>query len=347
MATIFNPFFVSVDGNGHVRASARLYFYQTGTTTPQNTFTDAALSVTATNPVVADSNGLFPAMYLGDPPDFAAYKAILKTSDDVTVETIDPVAGAPITPPISAAVLRGYLSGLQRTGSTGTTYSQAAGVATDDTNTTVLSLVSGTINCATVGAGGIDAGALSATASFHAFAIGKTDGTVSRIVSTSPTSPTMPSGYVYKRRTASFKTTVSSQIITNLQKGDHFALTAPIVEYSSSSVGTTAITQTLTGVPGGIIAEPVLSLTVDLTASAVLGESIYLSSLDQPDLAADGGNSQVAIGAAGVSTRGAGMVSGVFTNTSSEVRSRVNQGGTASFIRLKTHGWIDRRGRDD
>jgi hypothetical protein len=48
---------------------------------------DAALSVTNSNPVIADSNGLFAGIYLGDPPTFTAYKAILKTSADVTVQT--------------------------------------------------------------------------------------------------------------------------------------------------------------------------------------------------------------------------------------------------------------------
>jgi hypothetical protein len=36
MATVITPW-VAVDGNGHVRANAKLYFYQTGTSTPQAT----------------------------------------------------------------------------------------------------------------------------------------------------------------------------------------------------------------------------------------------------------------------------------------------------------------------
>ncbi len=199
MATIIAPF-TAVDGNGNVRANAKLYFYQTGTTTPQNTFTDAALSVTATNPVVADSNGLFSAMYLGDPPTFTAYKAILKTSADVTVWTTDPIAGAPITSPLSASMLRGYLSGLQRTANTGTTLTLSSGTCVDDTRAAVLSLDAGSINFATVGADGLDAGAIASNTTYHIFAIGKTDGTVARLASTSPSSPTMPSGYTLKRR---------------------------------------------------------------------------------------------------------------------------------------------------
>lgn len=345
MATVINPF-VAVDGNGNVRANAKLYFYQTGTTTLQDTYADAALSAVNTNPVVADSNGLFPAIYLGDPPTFVAYKAVLKTSADVTVWTTDPIAGAPVTTPISSSLLRGYLSGLQYTSSTGTTYSQDAGVATDDSNTVVLSLVSGTINSATVGANGIDAGALTATATFHAFAIGKTDGTTARLLSASPSSPTMPSGYVYKRRTASMRTTVSSQIIPYLQTGDKFVLTASNADISATNPGTTAATRTLGSVPTGISVEPIMSVTINSDSS---GDQVYLSSLSQTDVACNALNAQVAIFAAPTVTavQTAATVSGIFTNTSGQIRSRCGSGAAATVLIIKTHGWIDTRGRND
>jgi hypothetical protein len=345
MATVINPF-VAVDGNGNVRANARLYFYQTGTTTLQNTYADASLSAVNANPVVADSNGLFPAIYLGDPPTFVAYKGVLKTSADVTVWTADPIAGAPLTNSlIAASQLRSYLAGLQRTGSTGTTYDQAAGVANDDTNTVVMSLVSGTINAATVGANGIDAGALTATATFHAFAIGKTDGTTARLLSASPTSPTMPSGYTYKRRTASMKTTVSSQIIAHLQTGDLFRLTAPVLEFSVTSSGTAAVTRTLTAVPTGILVEAVIS--GDVGGPAAAGEQAYISSLDQTDVAPATSNWQLNTFGAGTGTESSAPIPGVITNSSAQIRTRQVLGGSTQTLRLKTHGWIDRRGRDD
>jgi hypothetical protein len=346
MATVINPF-VAVDGNGNVRANAKLYFYQTGTTTLQNTYADAALSAVNTNPVVADSNGLFPAIYLDDPPTVVAYKGVLKTSADVTVWTADPIAGAPLTNSlIAASQLRSYLAGLQRTGSTGTTYDQAVGVANDDTNTVVMSLVSGTINAATVGANGIDAGALTATATFHVHAIGKTDGTTARLLSASPSSPTLPSGYIYKRRTASLRTTVSSQISPYLHPGDMFMLTAPALDISATSPGTSAVTRTLASLPTGITVEPVMSVMLDSDAN---GEICLLSSLTQTDIAPGSGQGQVSIfaspGVTAVQT--AGMINGVITNTSGQIRTRNSSGGSASILRIKTHGWIDRRGRDD
>jgi hypothetical protein len=83
------PFFTPVDGNGNTYAGAKLYFYETGTSTPLDTYSDEALSVANANPVVADSNGLFSDIFLKG----QSYKAILKTSADVTVWTADPVIG--------------------------------------------------------------------------------------------------------------------------------------------------------------------------------------------------------------------------------------------------------------
>lgn len=346
MATVIAPF-VAVDGNGHVRASAKLYFYETGTSTPQATYSDSALSVTNTNPVVANSDGLFSAIYLGEAPDFEAYKAILKDSNDVTIWTTDPIAGAPIAAPITAALLRGYISGLQRTANTGTTLSVGAGVCADDTNTSMLQLAAGTINCATVGADGLDAGALAVTTSYHAFAIGKTDGTVARLASTSPSSPTMPSGYTLKRRVMSFKTTVSSQIVDFVQDGDWFHLATPIREFTDTNPGISAVTKTLSTIPTGVrmgaIAQP--GLSVISSTNTVVG---YFSDLSTNDIAPtttgvyDGNNFS---NQAGFAIR-ATIPKTIWTNTSAQIRYRISFSDAAITVTFNTHGWIDRRGRD-
>lgn len=59
----------------------RLFFYEPGTTTPRNTYTTSALSVANSNPLVANSAGLFGAIYL-DPA--LAYKVVFARagSDD-------------------------------------------------------------------------------------------------------------------------------------------------------------------------------------------------------------------------------------------------------------------------
>jgi hypothetical protein len=82
------PVYRAVDQNGAPMAGALLQFYLTGTTTPTNIYTSSALSTPLSNPVVADSGGLFPAIYL-DPT--VVYRMQLLTSASVLVKDIDPV----------------------------------------------------------------------------------------------------------------------------------------------------------------------------------------------------------------------------------------------------------------
>lgn len=89
MATLFKPMDVQVDGDGITLSGAKLYFYTTGTTTPQNTYSQADLDISHVNanPVLADADGLWPPIYLGT----TDYKVILKTSAGATIQTLDPV----------------------------------------------------------------------------------------------------------------------------------------------------------------------------------------------------------------------------------------------------------------
>ena len=68
---------------------SKLYFYQTGTSTPQDTYTTNALSVAHANPVEADSAGVFPAIYLD--PTLPHYRVTYATSADVDLYTQDNV----------------------------------------------------------------------------------------------------------------------------------------------------------------------------------------------------------------------------------------------------------------
>lgn len=68
-------------GNGITDfGGAKLYFFDFGTTTPKTTYSDFALTVPNADPVVADSDGLFPNIYL----DIQA-SVTLRTSNDVIV----------------------------------------------------------------------------------------------------------------------------------------------------------------------------------------------------------------------------------------------------------------------
>ena len=60
--------------------------------------------------------------------------------------------------------------------------------------------IAATINTATLGAGGLDTGALAATTWYSVWRIGKSDGTRSWLISLHATAPTMPVGYTLKAR---------------------------------------------------------------------------------------------------------------------------------------------------
>lgn len=87
MALLTFPWPQLLDSNGNTYPGAKLYFYETGTSTPASTYTDAALTTAHTNPVVADAQGVFAPIYLAD----TAYKVVLKTSADAVLYSADPV----------------------------------------------------------------------------------------------------------------------------------------------------------------------------------------------------------------------------------------------------------------
>ncbi len=66
---------------------AKLFFFDTGTSTPKDTFSDAALATPNANPVVADADGRFPDIFLGG----GIYKAQLKDKNNVQKWEEDPV----------------------------------------------------------------------------------------------------------------------------------------------------------------------------------------------------------------------------------------------------------------
>lgn len=90
MAVRFDPLFQALDGNGDPISGAKLNFYQTGTSTPLDTYSDNALSTANANPVVADSAGRFGDIFL----QVQDYKVVYTDASDVVIDTLDPVHGA-------------------------------------------------------------------------------------------------------------------------------------------------------------------------------------------------------------------------------------------------------------
>lgn len=82
------PLAYAPDSDGAPLVGGLLYFYESGTATPLDTFADDTLSTPNTNPVVADERGFFPPIFLQQ----ASYKVVLKASDDTEIWTQDPVS---------------------------------------------------------------------------------------------------------------------------------------------------------------------------------------------------------------------------------------------------------------
>lgn len=82
-----------VNSAGSPYAGAKLHTYRAGTTTELDVYKTSALSVAHTNPVVADANGIFPAIYI-DPGSGYDLKIVLTTSADVELWTEDDIPRA-------------------------------------------------------------------------------------------------------------------------------------------------------------------------------------------------------------------------------------------------------------
>ena len=81
------PRSTAFDSNGDPISGAKLEFFESGSSTPADTYSDDALTVANTNPVVADTAGRFGDIFLQD----IDYKVVLKNASDVVIWTADPV----------------------------------------------------------------------------------------------------------------------------------------------------------------------------------------------------------------------------------------------------------------
>lgn len=79
---------MSLDTSGNPVAGAKAYFFATGTTTPLTVYANAALSSAHATPLVANSGGVFAAVYYGAA---TGAKVRVDTSAGATLYTIDPV----------------------------------------------------------------------------------------------------------------------------------------------------------------------------------------------------------------------------------------------------------------
>src|SRR5262245_12995611 len=84
------------DSQGNPLSGGKLYFFQSGTSTPQNAFQDVALTIAHPNPMTLDASGRIAAFYLAD--GFIKIRLTDKSGVDIIVAdgllVIGPSSGA-------------------------------------------------------------------------------------------------------------------------------------------------------------------------------------------------------------------------------------------------------------
>lgn len=368
-----SPYAAFYDDNGNPLSGGKIYSYEAGTTTPKATYTDQGGLAANANPVVLDSAGRA-AIWLDNS---AGYKFVVKTSADVTIRTVDSItpfntsAGLAVLGTIAANTIVGNNTGSATTPSaltvaqaqtllglapaysaiagfipssiagTATTASLtiSAGQATDSTNATTITKATTSSWAASNGnaANGYQGGTtLPNSDTIHLFMISGSSGTA--CFAHNGLTPTLPTGYTYYRRIASFNTNGSG---------------APIA-YTAIEVGggayravlATSTAQTYTGSTSGSLLT-VTSLPTDIRVKPVIVASAGTSSTYGIITSGDETSAAPALNgtAPGVNfINDGGQAAGVpdvISNTSGQVKQRTSSTDTNYY--LYCHGWVDFR----
>lgn len=190
------------------------------------------------------------------------------------------------------------------------------------------------------GNGGFASGeSLPTSGTIHIWVISKADGTTDVFANdnaTSGTSPTLPSGFVNKRRIGSLVTDGSANISAFTQKGHEFLKTVVSQDINTTNPGTSAVLSTLS-VPAGVQVQANISFSgFDVSAS---GNTYYLfTSPDQTDSTPSASLSDALVSGGGISFV---VNKNIRTNTSGQVRYRQSQSTADHSIFGTTFGWTD------
>ena len=87
-------------------SGAKLFFFEVGTSTPKNTYTDKSALIPNSNPVIADSVGVFSDIFIT-----GSYKVVLKDKNDVQIWEADPVEefSTSESVPVGITVIKNFL----------------------------------------------------------------------------------------------------------------------------------------------------------------------------------------------------------------------------------------------
>ena len=255
---------------------------------------------------------------------------------------------------VSAALPRGYLSGLQVTQS-GNTISIAPGCCRSDDdaeNIVLAAALTGKNYGASWGAGsasGLLQASLSTAANtwYHVYLIkNSATGVVDAMCCPQGTAVVLPTGFDTKRRVCSFVTNGGSSIRPFLQLGDTFMFKTPVADIASGSVGTSSQNVTLT-VPLGVQVEAIINMMAS-KAGEYLAVFMRSPGLDNvvPSLSSPAAFTHGAAYALGtVTVPFAGTATRIVTDTNSQIAVRADTAGATLWV--ATFGWRDFLGRHD
>ena len=281
-------------------------------------------------------------------PTNNSFPSLIQAGSNVTI-SYDTSGRPVITGANQTTIPRSYIAGLTlSTAGSSATMSIAAGQCVDSTNTALMSLTatSKTTSAWALGAaaGGLDTGAIANSTWYHFYVIQRVDtSVVDCVFSTSASAPTLPTNYTLYRRIGSGKTNGSAQWTKFIQDGDYFKWDASVLDVNTTNPGTAAVSATLT-VPLGVNVQAIMN------AQGVGATNCF--TLHISDLAtADETPSRTAAPLGAITTANVAptiTASRIVerTNTSAQVRYRIEASGASDIVRIATLGWFDTRGRN-
>jgi hypothetical protein len=189
--------------------------------------------------------------------------------------------------------------------------------------------------------GGLNTGGEAANTWYEVHLIKRVDtGVVDAMFTTTANRGTLPSGYLCSRRIGWIRNDGSSNILAFTQVDDHFTLTTPVNDVSTTS-SATAASRTLT-VPPSTIARLRVSALGNTNVNAA--NAVVFSELVETDTAPTTSNGFNSIGAGDFAIIGAGHIE-LRVDGSSQIRDRSITATGSMAYDISTFGWIDRRGR--
>lgn len=261
--------------------------------------------------------------------------------------------GAVATEP-AARVLQGYINGLTlSTAGSSASFGVNTGSATDSGNTAFIVLANALTKTTSAwasgtSAGALDAGTIAINTWYKVFLIQRPDTnvqdvciTVNALATGCTVGTTIPAAYSSQRYIGSLLTNGSSQWVKFIQDGSLFTWDVPVADVNASNPGIAAVTRALT-VPNGVRVAANLSVAAFASTSGDSALAIYISDLSVADTTAS-----ITTASTFNTNAGAGAIGGVatvMTNTTRQVRSRLQQSAAGTTLEILTLGYTDNRG---